>query len=186
MIEKFSQNIPGFFSDSDFKFYDFLYEQTPNEARVVEIGSFKGRSSSYFATLIANGENPIVFFCVDTWQGSEEHQKGASAEDKDVVNGTLFETFIKNMEPVKGYYFCLKFPSLEAADIFVENELDAVFIDAAHDYENVKADILAWLPKIKSGGIISGHDYFYGPIQEAIKDAIGEVQNIGSCWYKKV
>ena len=34
-----------------------------------------------------------------------------------------------------------------------------MFLDAAHDYKNVRTDIEAWLPVVKSGGIIAGHDF---------------------------
>ena len=37
--------------------------------------------------------------------------------------------------------------------------LDLVFVDAAHDYANVKADVLAYWPKLKPEGVISGHDF---------------------------
>ena len=40
--------------------------------------------------------------------------------------------------------------------------MDFVFLDAAHDYENVKEDILSWYPKVKVGGWLTGHDYFLG------------------------
>lgn len=49
--------------------------------------------------------------------------------------------------------------SVEAAKDFADASLDFVFIDADHSYEAVKADIQAWLPKVKPGGFISGHDY---------------------------
>jgi hypothetical protein len=40
------------------------------------------------------------------------------------------------------------------------NKVDVVYIDAGHDYDNIKRDIELWRPFIKSGGILSGHDYF--------------------------
>jgi predicted O-methyltransferase YrrM len=50
-------------------------------------------------------------------------------------------------------------PSVRAAASFEDGVLDFVFIDADHAYEAVKADIGAWLPKVRAGGFITGHDY---------------------------
>ena len=49
--------------------------------------------------------------------------------------------------------------SVKAASHFFENELDFVYIDARHDFRSVWADLAAWYPKVKVGGIIAGHDY---------------------------
>lgn len=62
----------------------------------------------------------------------------------------------------------LRSPSLEACKKFPNEHFDFVYIDAVHSYEAVKQDIAAWLPKIKSGGVLAGHDYdvvFPGVIQ---------------------
>ena len=42
---------------------------------------------------------------------------------------------------------------------FIKEELDFVYIDAAHDYENVLQDCRVWYPKIKAGGVMGGHDF---------------------------
>ncbi len=49
--------------------------------------------------------------------------------------------------------------SCEAVEDVPDKTLDFVFIDADHSYEGCRADIEAWLPKLKSGGLLSGHDY---------------------------
>ena len=64
--------------------------------------------------------------------------------------------------------------SVKSAEQFKDKSLDFVYIDANHLYESVKADILAWLPKIKSGGIIGGHDYDYS-IRPSVKEAVDEI-----------
>jgi len=48
--------------------------------------------------------------------------------------------------------------SEEAAKI-LNDTLDFVYIDGKHDYENVKLDISLWYPKLRSGGVLCGHDY---------------------------
>ncbi len=50
-------------------------------------------------------------------------------------------------------------PSFLVAPLIANGVLDLVFIDALHDYDNVKVDIERWLPKVRKGGIICGHDY---------------------------
>lgn len=47
----------------------------------------------------------------------------------------------------------------EAAGIVPDGSQDFVFIDADHSYDAVKQDIAAWLPKVKAGGWIGGHDF---------------------------
>jgi hypothetical protein len=53
-----------------------------------------------------------------------------------------------------------------------------VYIDAAHEYESVKADISAWLPKLKSGAILGGHDYL-GTTEDGVTRAVNEFIGIG-------
>jgi len=48
--------------------------------------------------------------------------------------------------------------------------LDFVYLDAAHDYDNVKLDIKCWYPKVREGGILGGHDI----IDEGVKKAVNE------------
>lgn len=50
--------------------------------------------------------------------------------------------------------------SYEASLEFPDEYFDFVYIDAAHDYDSMVEDIKAWWPKLKKGGLFSGHDYF--------------------------
>jgi predicted O-methyltransferase YrrM len=53
----------------------------------------------------------------------------------------------------------------------LENEsLDFVFIDACHEYENVITDINAWLPKIRPGGLLCGHDKDMDGVKKATQE----------------
>lgn len=149
-----------------------MVDQAENYSHFVEIGCWKGRSASYMCVQIINSGKKIRFDCVDTWKGSEEHQVGGAFADSDAINGTLFETFKNNMKPVEGYYSAIRLPSLEAANLYADNSLDFVFIDAAHDYENVKKDILAWLPKVKPGKILAGDDYRGSDVERAVHEIL--------------
>ena len=64
-------------------------------------------------------------------------------------------SFLKNLE---GVHF-IKSLSIDAADLFEDESVDLVFIDADHSEEAVWEDMRAWMPKLKSGGVMSGHDY---------------------------
>ena len=73
--------------------------------------------------------------------------------------------------------------SVNASKRFNDNSLDFIFIDAAHDYKSVKADIDAWLPKIKPGGIIAGHDLHAEGVKQAVIESFNNNYVIkDGCW----
>ena len=49
-----------------------------------------------------------------------------------------------------------------AARLIANNFADFIYIDGYHDYKSIKRDIKTWWPKLKKGGILSGHDYEKG------------------------
>jgi hypothetical protein len=150
--------------------YKRIVNQFPTGSKFVEVGSWKGKSSAFMAVEIANSNKEIDFYCVDTWEGSVEHQEYGELSE-------LYNIFIENMRPVEPYYFPLKISSLSAVSKFRDKSLDFVFIDASHEYEDVKNDILAWIPKVKSGGILAGHDYYVGDVDwcPGVKQAVNEI-----------
>jgi len=71
----------------------------------------------------------------------------------------------------------LRMTSEEATRIIPDASLDFVYLDARHDYESVKEDIGLWYPKVRSGGVLAGHDYLTRQIGETVfgvKQAVDE------------
>ena len=138
----------------------------------VEVGAWKGRSTAFMAVSIANSGKNIKFDVVDTWAGSLEHQ-----EEQIVKDDALYNHFLENMKPVEKYYTPIRMTSIEAANTYEDNSLQFVLLDASHEYEDVKNDILAWLPKVQPGCFIAGDDYHHTwpgvvkAVQELLPDA---------------
>lgn len=65
--------------------------------------------------------------------------------------------------------------SVDAARRCVQTgmKFDSVFIDGDHNYAECKADIQAWMPLLRQGGLICGHDYW--PAHIGVMDAVNEV-----------
>lgn len=174
-MEHFNGNIHGWCNFQSL--YVEMVALAKDNSHFVEIGCWKGKSASFMCVEIANSGKKIKFDCVDTWKGSEEHQKGGFFQDDAVINDVLYETFLQNMQPVIDYFNPIRLPSVEASKLYENESLDFVFIDAAHDYENVKKDVLAWLPKVKVGGYLAGDDYRGEEVARAVHEILG-VQNI--------
>jgi len=187
-MKHYWQDVFGWFEPQDAEIYKQMVENASDGAHFVEVGSFVGRSSSFMAVEIMNSGKTIKFDCVDTWKGSLVHQEGQASEYFAVVDGTLFEEFEENMSPVYEFYQPIRMTSVEAAKLYSDKSLDFVYIDADHEYEAIKADITAWLPKVKIGGIIAGHDYpAWEGVVRAVEELDGAGQWPGTCsWFLKV
>ena len=138
------------------KLYQDMVKRFPSGSIFVEIGAWKGKSSAYMGVEIANSKKKIDFYCIDTFEGSVEHQNNPELP-------YLYDIFKSNMKPVEGYYKDLKMTSMEAVKKFENKSIDFVFIDGSHEYEDIKNDIISWMPKVKKGGVLAGHDYYFPP-----------------------
>jgi predicted O-methyltransferase YrrM len=123
--------------------------------RVAEVGSWLGNGSTL--TLL-NHVQPAggTLYCIDTWQGSPNvarHQMLAADFDP-------FSTFLNNVANHGGRRcVCpLVMSSLDAATIVADAAFDMVFLDASHALADVSADLAAWMPKVRAGGVLCGHD----------------------------
>lgn len=149
------------------------------EGKLVEVGCWKGRSTAFLLVEAYRQSPQIRVYAVDTWRGSPEH-----AGDPHVQAGTLYQEFLKNVEPVSQRLTSMAMPSLQATGWFNDGSLDGVFIDAAHEYEAVRQDILAWRPKVRPGGILAGHDFAAGwpGVDRAVTEIFETVTPIDNCW----
>jgi hypothetical protein len=182
MIKHYWQNIHGW-DDGIPPVYQSMVAQAEDGMHFVEVGAWKGRSSAFMAVEIANSGKKIQFDCVDTWKGDPNEQ--GHMEDEHVRDGKLYEHFLDNMKPVEGYYKPVRASSTDAANLYEDSSLDFVFIDAAHDYDNVTADIAAWFPKVKEGGVIGGHDWGHPPVARAVQDSLTDIAVEYGCWFKQ-
>jgi len=147
---KKTTEIQGWFDDKQQRVYDYLISKTPENGTFIEIGAWLGKSSSY---LVDNGKT-LDITIIDSWKGSPNE---INTNHKLATQTDIYEIFKENMGERK--YKSIRGLSIEVATQFEDNSLDTVFIDATHTYEAVKEDIIAWLPKVKNGGILAGDDY---------------------------
>jgi len=154
-------------------YIDRVLTAKPN-AKFVEIGTYEGRSALFMGKMIKIlNRNDIDFYAIDN--------------DSRIY--PVFKRYIDKFE-LKDYIIPIKGDSTIVAKTFGDRTLDFVFIDAEHDFINVDNDIKAWLPKVKIGGIISGHDYllniYPGLVAAVYKHFGNTIQLSNSCWIKEV
>ena len=119
--------------------------------RLVEVGVKAGRLS---CELMQRVPTDCHLTCVDPWLPF-----ASFPELKQNHLDKAEQTFDRIAGWFPGRITKVKLPSVEAAQRYGDGSFDLVFIDANHDYSYVIADIDAWLPKVRKGGILSGHDF---------------------------
>lgn len=143
-----------------------------------EIGVFKGHMSKRLLE-----RRDLILFMVDNWLPMPLYSVSADEQESNRLMA---------MRNAGRRGIILHMDSAEAAKWIPDGCLDFVFIDADHSYEGVKRDIQAWRPKLKAGGLLSGHDYAnpgekLGMEVKRAVDEIGPVElGLDSCWFYRV
>jgi hypothetical protein len=110
------------------------------------------------------------FFMIDNWE-TIKGQVGDGGVDNSWHSKNYGEA-VARVKPWEDKVTIMKGLTKETIPIIPDNYLGMVYIDAAHDYDNVLNDLKLSFPKVVSGGIISGHDYLnmsYG-VNKAVND----------------
>lgn len=172
---------PGMMSEKELT---WLYQTAREMTSVLEVGSWKGRSAH---ALLSGCQGPV--YSVDHWDLDYIHRgRGPGADlqrSREVLAGAR-RTFLESV----GQFANLKIimlPSLQAAKAFQDDSIDMVFIDGAHSFGAVKADIQEWKPK--ANRILSGHDYCpkHPGVMQAVNELMGaDFQTCDTIWFKEL
>lgn len=152
IISNFAKNTEGWLTNKEGR---FLYKcaKKCKEGVIVEIGSWKGKSTIWLAGgSLAGSKKPV--YAIDPHTGSSEHW----AMYGQVWTFDEFKNNIKNAGVEK-----IIVPIVKTSENAAKNwnkPIGLIFIDGAHEYELVKYDLKLWFPHLVDGGIMAFHDTF--------------------------
>ena len=191
-----AQDIEGWFTEADMVSYNFLTSMI-HDGILAEIGVYKGRS---IASIIPTCQkNNLSVIAIDSWGGNLYDLVVRTVIDHLYKMSFFVPTKRRFLYNIQRIYPDFKIRAIRTTSIkgsrLIKNELgdgslSAVFIDAQHDYNLVRQDILAWLPLVKEGGWIGGHDFGieWGGVRRAVWGIFGKDYKTmpDSIWYHRV
>lgn len=147
----------------------------------VEIGVCRGENLRYIMEHCPNIKKAVG---VDPWkQYPEMTQKMLDSFYENAVENLRDLVKAERVRVLREY-------SAKASLSFVDETLDFVYIDGEHTFKAVLEDLRCWYSKVKTGGIVSGHDYGMPAVKKALeeflkeKGIVAEVKTVeNSSWY---
>ena len=138
----------------------------PRHSVGAEIGVLTGKFTKHLLSVV----KPRCLYLVDCWCaigdsfGYSDDLRQATYGSR-VLREVVRESVHGLVRPLCGW-------SAEVADLIADKSLDWLYVDADHTLDGCMADLKAWFPKLKRGGIVAGHDYVYGwacSVPEAVR-----------------
>ena len=146
-ISKFNQVLAKFVGQSNLNF--------------LEIGSFEGRSSCYFFENFIENSTGSTLTCVDTWEGSMEHEESLKENVWDNFNFNVRD-FDKSKLLIK------RGMSKDVLKTMQENYYDFIYVDGSHTTKDVLRDAVMSYDLLKVGGVMTFDDYGWNPFEEKL------------------
>jgi MMP 1-O-methyltransferase len=149
-IKHLTRNVEGWLTENQAITLYRLARAARGRGKIVEIGSWKGRSTIWLA--IGSREGPgVPVVAIDPHTGASEQRARGEVWTFDEFNANLRAAGVDDLvQPIVA-------TSADAA-AQVEGPIEVIFIDGAHEYELVKLDFELWFPKVMDGGMMAFHD----------------------------
>jgi len=165
MVER--ARIPGWFNHGA-KILDLVEQHRPKVC--VELGTWQGASAIPVARSIARWGGTLT--CVDTWSGDLNDDGGSPAGKHPIMLMGCAREIVD--AGVGANVRLIPAMTVDAAKFWSE-PIDFLYVDADHSYTGVWCDLVAWVPHVKSGGLIVGDDYEH-PRYPGVKQAWDEFE----------
>jgi len=146
------KDIEGLLVPGQEKAFMIIASKLPKNAVVVEIGSFKGKSTSCIAL---GSPKDTKIYVIDTFEGNQKD----FSEGVQFLGGNFYNEFDSNLKKIgeRRKITAIKGHSQTVGKKW-NKKIDFLFIDGSHIYEDVKRDVEMFYPWLKPGGIIALHD----------------------------
>lgn len=181
-------NVEGWLSDHEALLLFFLAELAPAQGEIVEIGSWKGKSTICLGEGLRRSEKRGHIYAVDP------HQGFIAAGKKKQFSQTYTE-FCKNIKSkgVSNLVEPIRKTSIAAAKGW-KKSIRLLFIDGLHDYDHANEDYQLWSPHVTNHGIIAFHDGFCGEngvwrvIKEQVlkREDLRDMGTVGSIFFFEI
>lgn len=180
--------IEGWFSFSEGFLLYSLAKNSLGRGEIVEIGSWKGKSTAFLAKGIKDGKKRVKITAIDPHEGTLFSDK---KKKKDLPTFIDFKNNLKKHN-LLSYVHPLIATSQNAVKKW-KKSIEVLFIDGLHDYKNTYSDFSSWFPFVIPDGSIVFHDAFCGHvgperlIRENVLDSniYSDIGVIGSIVYIK-
>jgi predicted O-methyltransferase YrrM len=143
--------IPGWFHHGA-SILDLVKQHQPQTC--VELGTWQGASAIPVARMIQRWGGTLT--CVDTWAGELDEHGGSKPNRPPVMLSICARNIVEAGVSANVRFVVAR--TADAAKVWPE-PIDFLYIDADHSEAGVAADLAAWAPHVRSGGIIAGDDY---------------------------
>lgn len=177
------KNIEGLLVPGQEKLFMVIASKLPKNATVVEIGSFKGKSTACVGIV---SPRSTKIYAIDTFEGNNKD----FSEGVQFVGGSFLDEFKQNMKMI-GIWNKIKLQKGYSSEIAKNwnKPIDFLFIDGSHLYEDVKNDFEMFYPWVKEGGVVAIHDVSSGHPgvlkfwNEKVKHELSVYENVHTLYF---